>query len=124
MLSQSYSLITCSFFIIVGWLDCPAAGHEIGCIIPSKVPLGEAFNDSVLPGKRYSSRQVIHQQRVLGRKVSLLCFSLVSLFCIWACVLQISSFIFLNREQTLFNFREMFLNLCFWSSLYSSFLHS
>ncbi|KAL8121500.1 uncharacterized protein LOC141659111 [Apium graveolens] len=54
-----------------GWLDCPAAGHEIGCIIPSKVPLGEAFNDSVLPGKRYSSRQVIHQQRVLGRKLGL-----------------------------------------------------
>lgn len=54
-----------------GWLDCPAYGQEIGCIIPSKVPLGEAFNDCVVPGKRYSSRQVIHQQRVLGRKLGL-----------------------------------------------------
>ena len=67
---------------VVGWLDCPAAGHEIGCLIPSKVPLGEAFNDSVLPGKRYSSRQVIHQQRVLGRKASVLSFSFTFLFCI------------------------------------------
>ncbi|KAM7463992.1 hypothetical protein LguiA_032113 [Lonicera macranthoides] len=54
-----------------GWLDCPPCGQEIGCIIPSKVPLGEAFYDSVVPGKRYSSRQVIHQQRVLGRKIGL-----------------------------------------------------
>ncbi|PIN02762.1 mRNA capping enzyme, guanylyltransferase (alpha) subunit [Handroanthus impetiginosus] len=54
-----------------GWLDCPAFGQEIGCLIPSKVPLGESFNDYVLPGKRYSFRQVIHQQRVLGRKLGL-----------------------------------------------------
>lgn len=54
-----------------GWLDCPAFGQEIGCIIPSKVPLGETFNEFVLPGKRYSFRQVIHQQRVLGRKLGL-----------------------------------------------------
>ena len=47
----------------VGWLDCPPAGQEINGIIPSKVPLGESFNDLVAPGKRYSSRQVIHQQR-------------------------------------------------------------
>lgn len=67
-----YALPKVLFFSIVGWLDCPAVGQEIGYIIPSKVPLGEAFNDSVLPGKRYSSRQVIHQQRVLGRKVSML----------------------------------------------------
>nr|CAN61178.1 hypothetical protein VITISV_037120 [Vitis vinifera] len=53
-----------------GWLDCPAFGQEINFIIPSKVPLGESFNDLVAPGKRYSSRQVIHQQRVLGRKVA------------------------------------------------------
>ncbi|KAJ9694893.1 hypothetical protein PVL29_010392 [Vitis rotundifolia] len=54
-----------------GWLDCPAFGQEINFIIPSKVPLGESFNDLVAPGKRYSSRQVIHQQRVLGRKLGL-----------------------------------------------------
>lgn len=39
-------------------------------MIPSKVPLSESFNDSIPPGKRYSFKQVIHQQRVLGRKVS------------------------------------------------------
>ncbi|CAK9133911.1 unnamed protein product [Ilex paraguariensis] len=54
-----------------GWLDCPAFGQEVGCIIPSKVPLDESFNDYVVPGKRYSFRQVIHQQRVLGRKLGL-----------------------------------------------------
>lgn len=53
-----------------GWLDCPASGQEINGLIPSKVPLGESFNDSIPPGKRYSFRQVLHQQRVLGRKVS------------------------------------------------------
>ncbi|KAG8374389.1 hypothetical protein BUALT_Bualt11G0126800 [Buddleja alternifolia] len=54
-----------------GWLDCPASGQEIGCLIPSKVPLGESFNEDILPGKRYSFRQVVHQQRVLGRKLGL-----------------------------------------------------
>ncbi|XP_057983711.1 uncharacterized protein LOC131168363 [Malania oleifera] len=54
-----------------GWLDCPPAGQEINGIIPSKVPLGESFNDYVAPGRRYSFRQVIHQQRVLGRKLGL-----------------------------------------------------
>ncbi|RVW15969.1 hypothetical protein CK203_083572 [Vitis vinifera] len=32
-----------------GWLDCPAFGQEINFIIPSKVPLGESFNDLVAP---------------------------------------------------------------------------
>lgn len=54
-----------------GWLDCPAFGQEIGCIIPSKVPLGESFNDLILPGKRYSFRQVIHHLRVLSKKLGL-----------------------------------------------------
>ncbi|KAJ4834759.1 hypothetical protein Tsubulata_012596 [Turnera subulata] len=55
-----------------GWLDCPSVGQEIiGCIIPSKVPLGEAYNDCIPPGKRYSFKQVIHQQRVLQRKLGL-----------------------------------------------------
>jgi len=58
--------------IIAGWLDCPAYGQEINCIVPSKVPLGEAYNDCIPPGQRYSFKQVIHQQRVLGRKVSIL----------------------------------------------------
>ncbi|KAG4925192.1 hypothetical protein JHK87_050732 [Glycine soja] len=40
-------------------------------MIPSKVPLGESFNDYIIPGKRYSFKQVIHQQRVLGRKLGL-----------------------------------------------------
>ncbi|XP_024637704.1 mRNA-capping enzyme isoform X2 [Medicago truncatula] len=54
-----------------GWLDCPPSGQEICCMIPSKVPLGESFNDCIFPGKRYSFKQVIHQQRVLGRKLGL-----------------------------------------------------
>ncbi|XP_022966528.1 mRNA-capping enzyme isoform X1 [Cucurbita maxima] len=54
-----------------GWLDCPAFGQEICCMIPSKVPLGESFNDCITPGKRYSFKQVIHQQRVWGRKLGL-----------------------------------------------------
>ncbi|RAL39285.1 unnamed protein product [Cuscuta campestris] len=54
-----------------GWLDCPASGKEISYIIPSKVPLSETFNNDVLPGKRYSIRQVLHQQRVLGRTLGL-----------------------------------------------------
>ncbi|XP_051114210.1 uncharacterized protein LOC127239890 isoform X2 [Andrographis paniculata] len=54
-----------------GWLDCPSHGQEINGLIPSKVPLGEAFNDCVPPGRRYSFRQVIHLQRVLDRKLGL-----------------------------------------------------
>ncbi|XP_031276098.1 mRNA-capping enzyme [Pistacia vera] len=54
-----------------GWLDCPPSGSEIDCMIPSKVPLGESFNDCIPPGKRYSFKQVIHQQRVSGRKLGL-----------------------------------------------------
>ncbi|KAH7572759.1 hypothetical protein JRO89_XS03G0008300 [Xanthoceras sorbifolium] len=54
-----------------GWLDCPEFGQDISCIIPSKVPLGEFFNDCIPPGKRYSFKQVIHRQRVLGRKLGL-----------------------------------------------------
>ncbi|KAJ0816337.1 putative polynucleotide 5'-phosphatase, mRNA guanylyltransferase [Helianthus annuus] len=30
-----------------GWLDCPTYGQEIGGIVPSKVPLGEAYNDCI-----------------------------------------------------------------------------
>ncbi|CAH9147760.1 unnamed protein product [Cuscuta epithymum] len=51
-----------------GWLDCPPFGMEIGCIIPSKVPLSESFTSYVPAGKRYSFKQVIHQ---LGRKLGL-----------------------------------------------------
>lgn len=64
-------LIFLPIVYLAGWLDCPSFGQEIGCIIPSKVPLGEYYNDNVPPGKRYSFKQVIHQQRVLGRKVSI-----------------------------------------------------
>ncbi|GAU51449.1 hypothetical protein TSUD_413460 [Trifolium subterraneum] len=53
-----------------GWLDCPAHGQELGCLIPSKVPLGESFNDYI-PNKRYTPKQAIHQQRALGRELGL-----------------------------------------------------
>ncbi|KAH7682763.1 mRNA (guanine-N(7)-)-methyltransferase protein [Dioscorea alata] len=54
-----------------GWLDCPSAGQCIGLIIPSKVPLDETYNETVPPGKRYSSKQVIHNQRKAGRDLGL-----------------------------------------------------
>ncbi|WOK94206.1 mRNA-capping enzyme [Canna indica] len=54
-----------------GWLDCPPYGQCIGNIIPSKVPLDETYNESVLPGKRYSSKQVINKQRSQGREIGL-----------------------------------------------------
>ncbi|XP_008787727.1 mRNA-capping enzyme-like [Phoenix dactylifera] len=54
-----------------GWLDCPSYGQCIGYIIPSKVPLDETYNDSVVPGKRYSSRQVINKHRRAGRELGL-----------------------------------------------------
>eukprot|EP00252_Welwitschia_mirabilis_P009903 TRINITY_DN22838_c0_g1_i1.p1 TRINITY_DN22838_c0_g1~~TRINITY_DN22838_c0_g1_i1.p1 ORF type:complete len:663 (-),score=125.64 TRINITY_DN22838_c0_g1_i1:857-2845(-) len=54
-----------------GWIDCPSAGQPLGNIIPSKVPLGESFNDCIGPGKRYSWKQVVHQQRALGREVAM-----------------------------------------------------
>lgn len=67
----TYIFIQQTYFFPAGWLDCPAYGNEIlGALIPSKVPLGETFNEEILPGKRYSSKQVVHQQRVLNRKVS------------------------------------------------------
>lgn len=37
-------------------------------MIPSKVPLGEPYNHYVPPGKRYSFKQAIQKQRLLGRK--------------------------------------------------------
>jgi len=58
---------------ISGWLDCPAFGEPIDKIIPSKVPLDETFNESVPPGKRYSSKQLVNKQRKAGRDVSVAC---------------------------------------------------
>ncbi|CAA6663422.1 unnamed protein product [Spirodela intermedia] len=52
-----------------GWIDCPSFGHCIDFMIPSKVPLGESFNDLVPPGRRYSFKQVIHQNRRAGREI-------------------------------------------------------
>lgn len=99
-MSFSFSLTSVLFNHIVphnaGWLDCPASGQEIFCMIPSKVPLGESYNDCVPPGKRYSFKQVIHQQRVLGRKVSplkLYAFFLLVLFLfsiLWIGIFNIS----------------------------------
>ncbi|VVA93609.1 unnamed protein product [Arabis nemorensis] len=54
-----------------GWLDCPGFGLEIGCIIPSKVPLSESYNEHVPPGKRYSFKQVVRNQRINGRNLGL-----------------------------------------------------
>ncbi|KAG2561410.1 mRNA-capping enzyme-like isoform X1 [Panicum virgatum] len=54
-----------------GWLDCPAFGEPIEKIIPSKVPLDETFNESVPPGKRYSSKQLVNKQRKAGRDIGL-----------------------------------------------------
>lgn len=53
-----------------GWLGCPAHGQELGCIIPSKVPLGESFNDHI-PNNKYTPKQAILQQRALGRELGL-----------------------------------------------------
>lgn len=55
-----------------GWIDCPPVGQPLANLIPSKVPLGEAFNDCISPGKRYSSKQVVHQQRVLSRDLGMI----------------------------------------------------
>ncbi|XP_010423938.1 PREDICTED: mRNA-capping enzyme isoform X1 [Camelina sativa] len=54
-----------------GWLDCPGFGLDLGCIIPSKVPLSESYNEHVPPGKRYSFKQVVRNQRINGRKLGL-----------------------------------------------------
>lgn len=70
--------------MISGWLDCPAFGEPIDKIIPSKVPLDETFNESVPPGKRYSSKQVVNKQRKAGREVSIvwLIISTVCTICV------------------------------------------
>ncbi|CAL1399366.1 unnamed protein product [Linum trigynum] len=54
-----------------GWMECPASGQEICGMVPSKVPLGEMYYGFIPAGKRYSFKQVIHQQRVSGRKLGL-----------------------------------------------------
>lgn len=53
-----------------GWLYCPPYGDNIGLIIPSKVPLSESFNKNIPPGESYTPKEVIDQQRSLGREVS------------------------------------------------------
>ncbi|KAG9441683.1 hypothetical protein H6P81_017537 [Aristolochia fimbriata] len=55
-----------------GWLDCPRYGQHIGPLIPSKVPLGESFNEFIEPGKRYSLKQVVHKHRVQGKEIGML----------------------------------------------------
>ncbi|KAJ7544361.1 hypothetical protein O6H91_09G075300 [Diphasiastrum complanatum] len=54
-----------------GWVDCPPYGDPIGNLIPSKVPLGDLFNMQVDAGKRYSYKQVIRNQKALGREVAM-----------------------------------------------------
>ncbi|XP_069145369.1 uncharacterized protein [Solanum lycopersicum] len=54
-----------------GWLYCPPYGDNIGLIIPSKVPLSESFNKNIPPGESYTPKEVIDQQRSLGREIGL-----------------------------------------------------
>ena len=58
-------------FCVAGWLDCPAYGDEVDFFIPSKVPLGDSFRERISPDKRYTPRDVIYEQRRLGREVGL-----------------------------------------------------
>ena len=77
--------------MISGWLDCPAFGEPIDRIIPSKVPLDETFNESVPPGKRYSSKQVINKQRKAGREVSIVLLIISSVYhtCVLVCTIRV-----------------------------------
>ncbi|KAG2239784.1 hypothetical protein Bca4012_014949 [Brassica carinata] len=56
-----------------GWLDCPRFGHEIGPIIPSKVPLSESYNDHLPPDKRYTLKQWLtnNKRKKLGLVIDL-----------------------------------------------------
>ncbi|CAL1378872.1 unnamed protein product [Linum trigynum] len=54
-----------------GWVECTPSGQDICGMVPSKVPLGEMYYEHIPAGKRYSFKQVIHQQRVSGRKLGL-----------------------------------------------------
>ncbi|CAM6129287.1 unnamed protein product [Calypogeia fissa] len=55
-----------------GWLDCPNMGEPVaGLLIPSKVPLGERFNEVIPPGKRFSKQHVLRTQRTRQREVAL-----------------------------------------------------
>ncbi|KAF3489790.1 hypothetical protein F2Q69_00056151 [Brassica cretica] len=56
-----------------GWLDCPRFGHEIGPIIPSKVPLSESYNDHLPPDKRYTFKQLLtnNKRNKLGLVIDL-----------------------------------------------------
>lgn len=47
-----------------GWEDCPAFGHPLRGIIPSKVPLGAGFKEVVEAGKRYSPDMALRQLRL------------------------------------------------------------
>ncbi|WZZ01373.1 hypothetical protein YC2023_073701 [Brassica napus] len=60
-------------FIPHGWLDCPRFGHEIGPIIPSKVPLSESYNDHLPPDKRYTFKQLLtnNKRNKLGLVIDL-----------------------------------------------------
>lgn len=53
-------------------MDCPGAGEPIASLIPSKVPLGEGYNEVLDAGKRYSRTHVIRHQQAVGRKVRVL----------------------------------------------------
>nr|GEV53500.1 mRNA-capping enzyme-like isoform X2 [Tanacetum cinerariifolium] len=54
-----------------GWLDCPPYGDAVNFIIPSKVPLGESFNDKIVIDKQYTPQQAIRHQRRFGRELGL-----------------------------------------------------
>lgn len=54
-----------------GWLDCPPCGQNIDYLIPCKVPLDDSYNNSIPPGRRYSSRQVILQTKRQNKEIGL-----------------------------------------------------
>ncbi|RAL37869.1 hypothetical protein DM860_000563 [Cuscuta australis] len=64
-----------SFFdplsIPYGWLSCPPHGDSIGGLIPSKVPLSDAFNKNISRIKRYTPSQAIYDQKCLCREIGL-----------------------------------------------------
>ncbi|XP_010490580.1 PREDICTED: mRNA-capping enzyme-like [Camelina sativa] len=56
-----------------GWKDCPRFGQNIGCIIPSKVPLSESYSDALHPDNIYTFKQWLanNNTRKLGLVIDL-----------------------------------------------------
>ncbi|OAE31821.1 hypothetical protein AXG93_1838s1310 [Marchantia polymorpha subsp. ruderalis] len=55
-----------------GWLDCPSMGEPCANLfIPTKVPLGERFNEVIPAGKRFSKTHVLRHQRANAREIAM-----------------------------------------------------